>query len=106
MRLSGRFQAQQHPASWTLQTPRSPHDRNQLLLLAQLIPGGVVMPTGLTDEQMTTLMEAAAPLWPQRRALFLRSVFNRLADLPHPSDQQLQEAIDFVLAKIICACKK
>jgi hypothetical protein len=33
----------------------------------------------------------------ERRALFLRSVFNRLADLPHPPDQQLQEAIDFVL---------
>jgi hypothetical protein len=32
-------------------------------------------------------------------ALFLRSVFNRLAELPHPSDQQLQEAIDFLLAK-------
>ena len=48
---------------------------------------------------MTIPMEAAAPLWPQRRALFLRSVFNRLADPSHPSDQQLQEAIDFVLAK-------
>jgi hypothetical protein len=65
-----------------------------------------VMPTGLTDEQMTTLMEAAAPLWPQRRAPFLRSVFNRLADPPHPSDQQLQEAIDFVLAKIDLCLQK
>jgi len=39
-------------------------------------------------------------------ALFLRSVFNHLADLPHSSDQQLQEAIDFVLAKIDLCLQK
>jgi hypothetical protein len=54
--------------------------------------------TGLSDKQLATLIEAAAPLWPQRRDAFLRSVFNRLAGVPHPSDKELASAIAFVLA--------
>jgi hypothetical protein len=46
---------------------------------------------------MATLMEAAQPLWPARRDAFLRSVADRLAAAAHPSDEQLQAAIDFVL---------
>ena len=56
------------------------------------------MPLNLTEDQMATLIEAAAPLWPARRDLFLRSVANRLAGIAQPSDDQLQNAIDFVLA--------
>jgi hypothetical protein len=52
----------------------------------------------LTDRQLETIKQAAALLPVGGRDAFLRSISNRLSDLPyHPSDAHIAAAIQLVL---------
>jgi hypothetical protein len=56
------------------------------------------MPLTLSDSQLERLMQAAAMLPVQARDNFLRSVANRVADLPRIGTAEIEDAIAFVLA--------
>jgi hypothetical protein len=58
------------------------------------------MPRSFTDDQITQLKMVASMLPINARNNFLRSIGNRLADLPYPaSNADVQAAIDFVLSR-------
>jgi hypothetical protein len=59
----------------------------------------LTMPLSFTDAQITQLKLVASMLPLNARDNFLRSIGNRLADLPYrPNDADVQAAIDFVLS--------
>jgi hypothetical protein len=56
-------------------------------------------PLSFTDDQITQLKMVASMLPINARDNFLRSIGNRMADLPYPpSNADVQAAIDFVLS--------
>jgi hypothetical protein len=54
-------------------------------------------PLALTDQQLNLVTRAAGMITEHDRDLFLRSIANRIGDLAHPSDHDIQDALDFVL---------
>jgi hypothetical protein len=54
-------------------------------------------PLALTDNQMDLVTRAAALLPLHDRCRFLQSIANRIGDVAHPSDDAIQDAVDFVL---------
>jgi hypothetical protein len=57
-----------------------------------------VTPLALTDAQLTLVQRASALLSPRRRDNFLRSIASRLDGAAHPSDAELEGAVNFVLS--------
>lgn len=57
----------------------------------------MTMPLALTDTQLALVQQAAGMIPVHDRCHFLRSVANRLGDVAHPSDDAIQDAVDFVL---------
>jgi hypothetical protein len=54
-------------------------------------------PLALTDNQLDLVQRAAALILPSDRCRFLQSIANRLGDNADPSDDQIMDALDFVL---------
>jgi hypothetical protein len=54
-------------------------------------------PLALTDSQLDLVTRATALVSPYDRDHFLRSIANRLGDNAHPSDDDVRDAVDFVL---------
>jgi hypothetical protein len=51
----------------------------------------------LTDNQLDLVQRAAALLPLHDRDHFLRSLANRMGNVAHPSDHDVQDAVDFIL---------
>ena len=61
-------------------------------------------PLGLTDAQLTAVMQAAGPLDPQKRGVFLERVAARLRYIgSRLNDEELNAAIQVVLRSLIQA---
>jgi hypothetical protein len=56
-------------------------------------------PLSLSDTQLSLVQQAATLLSPGRRDGFLRSIANRLCTLPHPTDHDVQDAVNVVLGR-------
>jgi hypothetical protein len=56
------------------------------------------MPLALSNQQLNLVTRASQLLPPSRRDNFLRSIASRLDGAAHPSDSQIEAAINFILS--------
>jgi hypothetical protein len=63
-----------------------------------------MMPLAFTDKHLGMILRAAALLPTHGREMFLRSVASRLSDNAHPSDNEVEAAVNFILSFRGVAC--